>query len=184
MNQEDENVRKDLINFIYGVFQGSHTVGAEYERDRYVAYLEKQGEQKPAWSEEDENGLGDALWAIQQARTIAKDENDMGNLWYAERWLKSLKDRYIPQPRQEWSEEDKKILERVINDIKSLKQQVYCKSVCDEEIDWLKSIKGRYTWKPSDEQMLVMEYIKNCFDFSKPSYREIFISVYKQLKAL
>lgn len=55
--------------------------------------LEKQGEQKPAWSVKDEAGLGDALWAIQQARTIAKDENDMGNLWYAEKWLNSLKKR-------------------------------------------------------------------------------------------
>ena len=50
-------------------------------------------EQKPTWSEEDENGLGDALWAIKQARTIAKDENEMGGLWYAEKWLKSLKER-------------------------------------------------------------------------------------------
>ena len=49
------------------------------------------------WSEEDEVGLGDALWAIKQARTIAKDENDMGNLWCAERWLKSLKGRVQPQ---------------------------------------------------------------------------------------
>ena len=55
---------------------------------------EKQGKQMPAWSEEDEVGLGDAMWAIEQARTIAKDENDMGNLWYAEHWLKTLKERY------------------------------------------------------------------------------------------
>lgn len=61
--------------------------------------------QKPAeWSDEDEAGLSDALWAIQQARAIAKDENDMGNLWYAENWLKSIKDRVQQQPKQEWSE--------------------------------------------------------------------------------
>lgn len=68
-------------------------------------------EQKPAWSEEDENGLGDALWAIQQARTIAKDENDMGNLWYAENWIKSLKERYTWKP----SESDILLLERIAN---------------------------------------------------------------------
>jgi hypothetical protein len=45
---------------------------------------------KQKWTEEDEAGFGDALWAIKQAKTIAKDENDMGNLWYAERWLKNL----------------------------------------------------------------------------------------------
>jgi len=64
--------------------------------------FEKQGEQKRIWSKEDEIGLSDALWAIKQARTIAKDENDMGNLWYAERWLKSLKpqNRWKPSAEQ------------------------------------------------------------------------------------
>ena len=70
--------------------------------------IEKQGEKsqrmisaetkealynKPAWSEEDETALGDALWCCKQAASIAKDENDMGNAWYAEKWLKSLKQR-------------------------------------------------------------------------------------------
>ena len=48
--------------------------------------------QKP-WSEKDEVALGDALWCCKQAASIAKNENDMGNVWYAETWLKSLKDR-------------------------------------------------------------------------------------------
>jgi hypothetical protein len=90
------------------------------------------GEQNPAWSEEDEAGLGDAIWAIEQARTIAKDENDMGNLWYAENWLKSLKDRVQPQTKQEWSERDYKLL----NDAISLADE------CDDiELRyWLKSL--------------------------------------------
>ena len=58
---------------------------------------------KSVWSEEDEIGLGDALWAIKQARTIAKDENDMGNLWYAEKWLKSLR------PQNTWKPSDDEI---------------------------------------------------------------------------
>jgi hypothetical protein len=49
---------------------------------------------KSAWSEEDEKGLSDALWCCKQAASIAKDENDMGNAWYAEHWLKTLKERY------------------------------------------------------------------------------------------
>lgn len=65
---------------------------AGYEWDSEKKEL-KEIEQEPAWSVKDEAGLGDALWAIQQARTIAKDETDMGNLWYAENWLNSLKER-------------------------------------------------------------------------------------------
>ena len=53
-----------------------------------------QPQSKQEWGEEDDNGLEDALWAIKQARTIAKDENDMGTLWYAERWLKTIKEKY------------------------------------------------------------------------------------------
>ena len=84
----DFNISKDCMLFLYDI--------------------EKQGEKNPAWSEEDEVGLGDALLAIKQARTVAKDENDMGNLWYAERWLKSLKGKV--QPKQEWSKEDDGVL--------------------------------------------------------------------------
>ena len=66
-----------------------------------LAWLEKQGEQKRVWSEEDENGLGDALWCCKQAASIAKDENDMGNIWFAKDWLKSLKGRVQPQQKQD-----------------------------------------------------------------------------------
>ena len=75
---------------------------------------EKQDDQKPTWSEEDTIALSDALWAIEQARTIAEDENDMGNLWYAERWLKSIKDRVQP-PTWKPSEEQMEALERCVD---------------------------------------------------------------------
>jgi len=61
-------------------------------------------ERKQEWSEEDEAGLSDVLWAIEQARTIAKDENDMGNLWCAEKFAKSIKDRYTWKPSEEMLE--------------------------------------------------------------------------------
>ena len=76
--------------------------------------------QKPAWSEEDETALCDALWAIKQARSIAKDENDMGNLWYAEKWIKSLKDR-VQTKTVAWKPSDKQMQElyNVFNDASS-----------------------------------------------------------------
>ena len=87
---EDERIRKELIR----LFQSENTESyGEFTNKQLVAWLEKQGGQKPAWSEEDESGFGDAMWAIKQAMSIAKDENDMGNLWYAERWIKSIKER-------------------------------------------------------------------------------------------
>lgn len=103
-------------------------------------------EQKPVWSEEDEIGLGDALWAIEQAKTITKDENDMGNLWYAEHWLKSFK----LQSKYKWNEDDDKMLDNVIQTVQD------CIDYCDvddvgtkarfcyeKEIGWLESLKQR-----------------------------------------
>lgn len=80
--------------------------GFECGKQRVLEYPEDFGlSKKLAWNAEDEVGLGDTLWALEQARTIAKDENDMGNLWYAEGWLKSLKERAQSQPEQEESED-------------------------------------------------------------------------------
>lgn len=59
--------------------------------------LEQQSEQKSSWSEEDENSFLNALWCCKKAASIAKDENEMGTIWCAERWLKSLKERVQPK---------------------------------------------------------------------------------------
>lgn len=42
-----------------------------------------------------------------------------------------------------WSEEDENMLNRVIMDVKTLREHVYCKSLCDEEYVWLKALKDR-----------------------------------------
>lgn len=90
--EKDGYLRSDPNNLIY-----------VYDCENWQSYF-RPYIGKSVWSEEDEIGLGDTLWAIKQARTIAKDENDMGNLWYAENWLKSIKSRI--SLKQEWSEEE------------------------------------------------------------------------------
>ena len=59
----------------------------------YIDDIVKEQAPKTKWTKEDEAGLGDALWAIERAKTTVKNENEMGNLWYAESWLKSIKQR-------------------------------------------------------------------------------------------
>ena len=80
------------------LFQKMNEAG--YELDAEKKEL-NEIEPKSAWSEEDEIALGNALWCCKQAASIAKDENDMGNTWYAENWLKSLKDRCTWKPSNE-----------------------------------------------------------------------------------
>ena len=99
---ENEKIRKQIISFL-----------KEFEYDHYrslnfsswIAWLEKQGEQKSSWSEEDESSFLGALWCCKKAASIAKDENEMGTVWCAERWLKSLKDRYTWKPTEKQGEQ-------------------------------------------------------------------------------
>ena len=96
-DSEDERIGKEILSFL-----------KEFERDHYrnldfsswIAWLEKQGEQKPAWSEDDEIKLKVAVAFLKHPNTI--DDN---------------------------------------------------KGIQEKVIDWLQSLKERYTWKPSDEQM-------------------------------
>lgn len=102
LKSEDEKIRKWLLDFVQGLpDEGLDFHFYNLNKEQVIAWLEKQGKKKQLWSKEDEIGFNDTLWVIQQARTIVKDENDMGNLWYAEDWLKSLKYRYMWKPTKE-----------------------------------------------------------------------------------
>lgn len=79
------------------------------ELTKAIAWLEKQNEQKPSWSEEDIDMIQDAIHWIQefQQSDKCKDENDMQNSVTCENWLKSLKDKMQPnhwEPRKEQME--------------------------------------------------------------------------------
>ena len=108
---------------------------------------EKQGEQKPAWSEEDEVYLNTTIAYLKDAQEFKKTaENCIG-------WLKSLKNRVLPQPKQQWSEEDDNdawmndIISKVENNLQLNKA----------EIDWLKSLKpqSQQKWDEEDEKMFI-----------------------------
>ena len=80
---EDEEVRKSIIADIKTRLKGcTHTLDEYYEKQ--LAWLEKQ---KTLTSEEYKQGKEDVLWCIEQARKNAKDENEMGTCWFAEKWL-------------------------------------------------------------------------------------------------
>ena len=79
---EDERIRKELIAFLkyYHTGQGNCVV---YDDD-WIAWLEKQGEQKPAWSEEDEK-----IYQSIMDDTVQENQLDIKQI----NWLKSLRQR-------------------------------------------------------------------------------------------
>lgn len=113
-----------------------------------------------AWSEEDEKHVNSLL-----KRLEGLVRNEFAATKFAinedEDWLKSLKDRV--QPKQEWSEEDEKMLNGLIFvcDVWSTKYSFISTEYEDVEQmkDWLKSLKPQKHWKPSNEQMYMLEWL-------------------------
>jgi hypothetical protein len=74
-------------------------------------------------------------------------------------WLKSIKERVVPQQKQEWSKEDERIYQSIMDDTVQENQ------LDEKQIDWLRNIKYRnFTqlqkqWKPSDEQIKVCKEV-------------------------
>lgn len=132
---EDERIRKEIISFITDT---RNWFPKEETKSSWIAWLEKQGEQKPSWNEEDEKFLNYSISLTDDAQI--------------KNFLKSLKDRVQPHPKQEWSEEDDIRLDHLIGLIQKDGLNYY--ESIDKVIDiihWLKSIKPH--WKPSEEQM-------------------------------
>jgi hypothetical protein len=114
--------------------EGLDAIKAKYYDDGFKNGFDEGVEsvKSAEWSGEDEVYLQDALWCVKQAAKVAREENDMGACWSAERWLKSLR----PQPHWKPSDEQMEalsdacveantfkkgdILESLYNDLKKL----------------------------------------------------------------
>lgn len=137
LQSKDEQMRKKCIELIKEL----KTFCMRDGQEECIAWLEKQGEQKPAeWSEEDERNF-DIIYGIIYNSCNAEDASRLIS------WLKAIKDRVQPQPKQEWSKEDEKIYQSIMDDTVQENQ------LDSKQIVWLKSLKDRYAFKPSEEQM-------------------------------
>ena len=78
-----------------------------------------------------------------------------------------------------WSEEDEKMLVDCFN---ILHRSDYPTDKVTKTVDWLKSIKDKYTWKPSDEQIELLEALVE--DNNQRYFYTTLNSLYEQLKKL
>ena len=144
---EDEKIRKEITEFLKrasGGFLDATTHCKTF--GKWLTWLEKQGEQK-SWSEEDEKLLNSAISLVYEVGDI--------NL---HSWLKSIKDRVQPQPKQEWSKEDSKRLDRIYKFIwanrKGDTDEVYQQ---EQDAEWLMTLnpQPKQVWSEEDENMLL-----------------------------
>ena len=139
-----------------------------------ITAVKKLYEQKPAWSEMDENIISEVIQNYESGFLPSVIERDR-----IVKTLKSLKDRV--QPKQEWSEEDKEIIDGITS---YLCTHDSCElDGFNEWYDWLKSLKERITWNPSDEQMSVLENFIGTIPPYEPMFK-VLKSLYNELKKL
>ena len=175
---EDERTRKEIIHYLF------YTAGglSIEEQNRWIAYLEKQKEQKPAeWSED----------------IIRKAVKEVGLTQHQIDWFKTN----IFSPKQEWSGEDEDMLNSCISSIEEAKENRYAyketdgDTSYDHEIAWLKSLRpvskeSLQSWKPSEEQMKALlkavDKARELHYSSNSGYDEydVLRLLYKQLKKL
>ena len=137
---------------------------------------------KPAWSEEDETGLTNTIIMLKEGASLHFNKKDITK---AVDWLKSLRDRVQPQPKQEWNEEDETYLDHIITAVK-----LYYTDYKGEEnpwrnelLRWLKSLRPQNRWKPSDEQMDMLAKVCSTLHLTTGE-NEIMESIYDALERL
>ena len=132
---EDERISNEIISLVHLPF--SH-------QDEWELV-----EQNP---EEDEGMLNSFLHKLEVCDLLTNKEI----IWIKNKF-KSIKDRVQPQPKQEWSEEDEKNYNRIYDIIHAAAFANYDVDEDGKECgeyakitEWFKSLKERYTWKPSE----------------------------------
>ena len=145
---EDERIRKALIKyFTLSDDNADYQCCGVHYKD-IVAWLEKQGEISKEWSE-------------MKVANIQTELQKMVNL--------KQKTEQVEQ-KAAWSEGDEKLVKNLISTLSNL----YARNLIEKETkekytNLLKSLKNRYTWKPTEEQMVALDgicsYIRNNADW-------------------
>ena len=176
---EDEKVKNKLINLIKMSNEAGGFALHKWEADEMLAWIDKQGEQKPADSYCHENCKGfqetgkcfadGECKAKKEAEQELTDLNEFINelskqfpdISFAKlsrivvrvaKWAKSN------QPKQEWSEEDEEMLNSTISFVEHSAFTTIGKGK-NNVIAWLKSLRPQNHWKPSDEQIKVCKEV-------------------------
>lgn len=173
---EDEKIRKELLDAFKKSNDSLYLVLTPLKRERFIAYLEKQGkedlpiQQAYEWGYTEGKRIERKHWVEKQK--FSEDYNsidpqfgkpiEQNPAWSeaGEDMKEALRTEYekgradaFAQMQKEWSEEDESILQGIGDEILANKHNAKeCEwKTYDKFLDWLKAIKDRYSWKPSSE---------------------------------
>lgn len=148
----------------------------------------RQGEQKPVdW---DESVIDETISLINKLASGYGEKVDEPITFNGVKMINNIKERLRaikPQPKQEWSKEDKDMMRNIIDDI-------HCGSdfnpevmhAANERVKWFKSIcmRCQSKWKPSEEQIKALEKVTYYSAFPDAKYCVDLKILLEQLKAL
>ena len=154
---EDERISKEIIKYLERTVPHHHRDEVLKSKE-WTAWLEKQDPKKHEEELEKAYKTADEVQYKRGYEDGVKDTEKQGEQGPA------------------WGEEDEKKLRGICNYISCSDSP----EGFEEWIDWLNSLKDRYTWKPSDEQIGVIEAIINNRSFQRRHLN----SLYEQLKKL
>ena len=164
--QIGDKVTRNEAGILVNISQLNRVAKPTKRRDRQKSTDEEI--QNSAWSKEDTEISSMLIELVE-----SKEESMEAKVEFIA-WIKSLKDKVLLKPEQEWSEEDERIYRSIIYSF------AHNFPLTIQQQEFVKSIKERYTWKPSEEQMkFLLKYAEqNNYDGS------ILTSLYQDLKKL
>lgn len=163
-NQKQEWSEEDEKLYISALWHIKNSCGnggkdsGEFEVYNWLQSLKDRVQPKQEWNEEDEKMWSQVINEIEAIKSnsstifeknIAQDKID---------WLKSIKDRVQPKPKQEWSEKDEHCIELLLPIIDSSSLIPKNRKKCKE---FLKSLKDRVQpqskqeWSEEDKSMYI-----------------------------
>lgn len=154
-SEDDERMFSGLISIVEDWYNTMSENEKEYYGDcGYIDWLKSLKDRvqpQQEWSEEDETAYKRIVSYIPQHLTA---ESYTANI----KWLNSIKDRVQLQPKLEWSEEDEKNL-KLLNEV--IADSRLTATAANILSNWLKSLKPQTCWKPSEEQIKILNEILN-----------------------
>ena len=143
---------------------------------------------KQEWSEEDYRIFSMIATDVNLAHDVVRKGGADKERDRELAWLNCLRDQVLPHPKQEWSEEDEHRVKDTIYFLDTAKKHYASTVEIDACVEWLKSLKERYTWntwKPRKEQLEALDFAADCIVPAEFCIkRKVLKELLKQLKKL
>lgn len=206
---EDERIRKALIETVKCIYAGDTMFLSEQQRDRYLAYLEKQkdldkmivvspevwdkaindayengkkdGEKQKEPHYTKRNALFDKCVENCDPTVMKRVSDEVDEMLGKEQKPIPANSVGLKEQKPSWSEEDEKMISKITDAITGYHPTRSTKEN-EEMIAFLKSL--RPSWKPSEGQLEALNALNLHGDLSYVGQQNQLISLYQDLKKL